>query len=140
MANSDTEQGHAEDHVAHVVQPMWLYLGVFGALIFMTVVTVGASYVDFGAANTVIAVIIASVKATLVATFFMNLLHDRRFNALIFVSGLVFLSFLFIFTMSDTGTRGMVDDINGTKVPSPLDSARAAPAGSGAHGAAPAHH
>ena len=107
-------------------------------LIVMTVVTVAASYVDFGAANTVIAVIIASVKATLVATFFMNLLHDRRFNALIFVSGLIFLSFLFLFTLADTGTRGMVDDVHGTKVPSPLDSAMPAPVASGAHGAAPA--
>ena len=117
MASSESAQGHADDHTEHVVQPMWLYLGVFGALIAMTCVTVGASYVDFGAANTVIAVIIASIKATLVAFFFMNLWHDRRFNAIIFLSGLVFLSFLFIFTLTDTSTRGMVDDVNGTKAP-----------------------
>lgn len=139
MSSSESAQGHAEDHVEHVIQPMWLYLGVFGALIVMTGVTVGASYLDFGAANTAIAVIIASIKATLVATFFMNLLHDRRFNALIFVSGLIFLSFLFIFTLTDTSSRGMVDDIHGTKVPSALDSAMPAPTAA-PHGAAPAAH
>jgi cytochrome c oxidase subunit IV len=156
MSSSDTthaDESHEHGHEEHTHHPLPLpaYLAVFATLIFMTAVTVGASYVDFGAANTAIAVIIATIKASLVALFFMDLARDKRFNGLIFVSGLIFLSFLFIFTMTDTGTRGMVDDINGTKVPSPYDSAMAAPPPGGAHGAAhgaasahpaeaPAHH
>ena len=139
-AHSDAHDGH--DHVegaVHVhIEPMWLYLAIFGALIFMTVVTVGASYIDFGAANTAIAVLIATVKASLVAVFFMHLRHDKPFNALVFVGGLLFLSFLFLFTLTDTGSRGEVDDFHGKptsvrgKFVKPVESA------GGGHGSA--HH
>lgn len=101
----------------HHVDPMWMYLTIFGALIFMTVVTVAASYVDFGSANTVIAVVIATIKATLVSVFFMHLRHDKRFNAIVFVSALLFLSFLFLFVLSDFGTRTAVDDWHGADAP-----------------------
>jgi cytochrome c oxidase subunit IV len=149
MSTSDTatqdttDDPHAEGHGAHVVDPLWLYLGIFGALIFMTVVTVGASFVDFGAANTPIAVLIATVKASLVAVFFMHLRHDKPFHALVFVSGLVFLSFLFIFTLSDEGTRSDVDPMHDSLIEAPVTeppAAAAASAGGGEHASAPAHH
>lgn len=109
--------GHATAGASHAhIDPLGLYLAVFAALLLMTVVTVAVSYVDFGAANTVIAVLIATMKALLVATFFMHLRHDRRFNALVFVFGLLFLSFLFLFTLTDFSTRGQLDGVNGTKV------------------------
>ncbi|MCU0656985.1 MAG: cytochrome C oxidase subunit IV family protein [Polyangiaceae bacterium] len=114
--NHDHDHGHG-GHGAHHVDPLWLYLGVFGGLLVMTVVTVGASYLDFGAANTAIAVLIASVKAFLVAFFFMHLRHDKPFHSLVLVSGLLFLSFLFLFTLSDNGTRNDVDDMHGKPVP-----------------------
>lgn len=127
--------------IAHHVDPLGLYLGVFAMLIVLTVVTVGASYLDFGRANTVIAVIIATIKALFVAIFFMHLRHDRRFNALVFVSGLFFLSFLFLFTLADTSTRNDVDDYHGRSVALP-GAATAAPtaSASSATPAAPAHH
>ncbi|NDB08617.1 MAG: hypothetical protein EBX97_08180, partial [Actinobacteria bacterium] len=43
---------------------------VFGILVFLTVITVAASRVDFGTLNLVIAMLIASVKAGLVALIF----------------------------------------------------------------------
>ena len=130
---------HAEGAHAHAVDPLWLYLAIFGALIFLTVVTVGASYVDFGQANTVIAVIIASTKAALVAVFFMHLRHDKPFHTIILVSGLFFLSFLFLFTLQDEGSRNDVDEWHGR----PVEKAKVVetPAPSGAAPApAPAHH
>ncbi len=106
--------GHADDGAVHAhIDPMWLYSAIFASLIFLTVVTVGASYIDFGSANTVIAVIIATIKASLVAIFFMHLRHDKRFHALVFIGGLFFLSFLFLFTLTDIGTRNEVDDYQG---------------------------
>ncbi len=53
---------------------------VFGALIVGTILTVWASYINFGTptANIVVALIIASVKATLVASFFMHLIDERK--------------------------------------------------------------
>ncbi len=51
-----------------------VYLKVFGALAVLTVVTVGVSYVDLGGSgNIAVALVIALVKAGLVATFFMHL-------------------------------------------------------------------
>lgn len=142
MATSEThdhdhDHGHGHDpgHLTHHIDPLWLYLVVFGGLLVMTAVTVGASYIDFGAANTVIAVIIATIKASLVAIFFMQLRHDKPFHSLVLVSGLLFLSFLFLFTLSDNGTRNDVDDMHGKPVIKPAPAAAPASAAP-----APAHH
>ena len=64
----------AAAHAVHVRG----YLTVFGALLVLTVVTVGVSYLDLPPAETVVvAVAIAVVKATLVALFFMHLKSER---------------------------------------------------------------
>ena len=70
-----------------------IYVVVLGALLVLTGVTVGAAYVNFGSSsiNLIIAVLIATLKATLVAMFFMHLRHDPPLNAIIFVSSLIFL-------------------------------------------------
>jgi len=54
------------------------YLMVFGALLVLTMVTVGVSYLDLSEAETVVvALTIATVKASLVALFFMHLKGER---------------------------------------------------------------
>ena len=51
---------------------------VFGALLVLTLVTVGVSYLDLPEAETVIvALVIATIKASLVAMFFMHLKGER---------------------------------------------------------------
>lgn len=97
---------HSGEHAIHVTGPK-TYGAVLAALLVLTVVTVLASYVDFGAFNTVVALIIASVKGSLVALFFMHLRHDK-FNAVIFVGGLLFLAVFLIWTLFDIGTRTTV--------------------------------
>lgn len=81
------------------------YAKVLGALLALTAVTVAAAGVDFGAGNTVIALAIASVKASLVALFFMHLRHEKPMNAIIFVSGLVFLGVFLTICAIDLDTR-----------------------------------
>jgi cytochrome c oxidase subunit IV len=59
---------------------------IFGALIVLTVVTVGVAYIDMGNFNIVVAMLVASVKATLVAVFFMHLKFENwitRFYAIV---------------------------------------------------------
>ena len=54
------------------------YLMVFGALLVLTLVTVGVSYLDLPEAETVtVALVIATIKASLVAMFFMHLKGER---------------------------------------------------------------
>ncbi|MCB0338068.1 MAG: cytochrome C oxidase subunit IV family protein [Bdellovibrionales bacterium] len=69
--------GHHETEIdphdlGHIV-PFKIYVRVLSLLIILTAITVGAAYFDFGNWNLVVAMIIASVKATLVAMFFMHL-------------------------------------------------------------------
>ena len=97
---------HSGENAMHVTGPK-TYGAVLAALFVLTVITVAASYVDFGAMNTVVALIIASIKGSLVALFFMHLRHDK-FNAVIFVGGLLFLAVFLIWTMFDIGTRTTV--------------------------------
>ena len=55
-----------------------VYVTVCAALIVLTGITVLVSYVSLGMMNVVVALIIASVKASLVALFFMHLKHESR--------------------------------------------------------------
>jgi cytochrome c oxidase subunit 4 len=56
------------------------YLYVFYALLFGTLITVGASYIPFGhrSLNIAVALFIASCKAFLVAGYFMHLISERK--------------------------------------------------------------
>ncbi len=64
----------------HFRQHVRRYLYVFYALIFGTLVTVGASYIPFGnrEINIAVALFIACGKASLVAGYFMHLLSERK--------------------------------------------------------------
>jgi cytochrome c oxidase subunit 4 len=98
--------GHApHDHHPHVL-PVSTYVAVFVTLLVLTVITVAASRVDLGNANLIIALGIATVKASCVALIFMHLLFDKKFNLVVFASSLIFLSVFIGFTMSDTAWRG----------------------------------
>jgi len=106
---SDHDDGRVHVHVA----PIGFYVGIFAALIFLTFVTVGVSYYDFGAANAVIAVVIATMKASLVATFFMHLNHDKIFHTIVLLSSVLFLLIFVFFTAEDVGNRGRVEHYYG---------------------------
>jgi cytochrome c oxidase subunit 4 len=55
------------------------YMMVFAALAVLTIVTVAVSYLDLSiGAAVVVAMIVASVKGTLVAAYFMHLLDERK--------------------------------------------------------------
>ncbi len=114
--HSHDKSGH-DDGLVHVhVHPLSLYIKVFCALIFFTLLTVAVAEVHLGAWNFFVAVAIATIKATLVALFFMHLKDDDRFNALIFVGSLVFMGVFFVYTMNDTNHRGEWDEAYGTRV------------------------
>ena len=108
MSSHDT---HHDDHGGHHVTPAWLYHTIFGGLLCLTVITVWIAQFDFGAANTLIAMFVATIKASLVAFFFMHLLHDERLNLLTFGFGLLFVCLFFLFPLVDIGTRTYVDPI-----------------------------
>jgi len=108
--------GHDDGAVHAHISNFAFLCAIFATLVVLTIITVAASYVDFGSGNTVIALIIATIKAGLVATFFMHLRYDKLFNTLAFVSAFLFLAVFLLLTSDDDWRRGQVDDAYGTKV------------------------
>ncbi len=95
MSHSANAHDHGRGGLAHVM-PRRVLVGVWGALMVLTILTVSAHSVDFGGnLNLVVAMAIATVKATLVVLFFMHLLYDKRFHLLFFLGSLLFV-FLFV--------------------------------------------
>lgn len=94
----------ASDGKHHII-PLPVYFQVIIALLILTVVTVAAARVDFGALNTVIALAIASVKAGLVLAYFMHLKYDDRLYIVAFGTGIFFLLLLYFFSWIDEATR-----------------------------------
>lgn len=91
-------------HSHHVVS-LKVYLGVGLALFILTGVTVAVSFVDLGGFNAIIAVLIASVKASLVVLVYMHLKYDKPINAIIFIFAIMFLAIFISLTMFDVVTR-----------------------------------
>lgn len=67
----------ADEGLGHILD-LSVLNKVFVALLFLTVITVWASRIDFGQMNVVIAITIASVKALMVALFFMHLKFEGK--------------------------------------------------------------
>ena len=89
---------------AHVV-PWRVYVTVFVALVLLTVITFQAAGHDFGPFNTLIALAIAAVKATLVILYFMHLRYSSRLTHLVLFAGFVWLGILILLTLSDYLSR-----------------------------------
>ncbi|MGE4159141.1 MAG: cytochrome C oxidase subunit IV family protein [Planctomycetota bacterium] len=107
---------HGHDSAHHVV-PVRVYVLTFAALLVLTAITVAASYVDFGGSlNIVVAMLIATVKVSLVMLFFMGLKYDRPLNSVIILSGFVFLFIFFMLTFVDTGFRAEIDPERGARI------------------------
>ncbi|RMH73826.1 MAG: hypothetical protein D6675_01370 [Gemmatimonadetes bacterium] len=97
---------HTHEH--HI--PLWVFVNVFLALIVLTGITVWVSTFDFGPLNLVIAMAVATVKATLVGLFFMHLYYDNKMYMFVFILGVLFVGVFITLTMYDTMRRGDLDD------------------------------
>ena len=92
-------------HGHHIIPIRTLGI-VFGALLFLTVITVITSQVDLGVLNVPLALAIAGSKAVLVALIFMALKYDNKVNLLTVTLGVVFVVVFLALTMADTEFRG----------------------------------
>lgn len=107
-ATTDSHQGQAhgaDDHAhgEHHALPLWALFGTWGALMCLTLLTVGSSQFDLGYFDLPIAMGIATVKALLVLLIFMHLGFDKSFHSLLIFGSLLFV-FLFIsFALIDRG-------------------------------------
>lgn len=94
---------HTEDH-AHVV-PYSTFIKIWAALIVLTGVTVGAALLDLGHLAFFTAIVVATVKATLVTLYFMHIRFERRIFAGMLIAILVTYAIFVILTFADYAFR-----------------------------------
>jgi cytochrome c oxidase subunit IV len=86
--------------------PLKMYFGIWAALLLGTFITYKVAFIDLGRFNAAVALTIATIKALLVALFFMHIkgAHEKLLK-LVVVSTVFFLFILLVLSMADYGTR-----------------------------------
>jgi cytochrome c oxidase subunit 4 len=83
---SGNDQAHIQEHIK-------VYLTVFGALAVLTILTVSASYLEVSNTEAIfLALTIATIKASLVAGYFMHLITEKQ--TIVWILILTFFFFL----------------------------------------------
>jgi cytochrome c oxidase subunit 4 len=95
----------SEEHRQHVI-PIGVYVGIWAILMFLTGLTVFVSFIELHDWNIVLALLIATIKGTLVVLFFMHLFYSSKLTKVTVVAALFFLFLLLSLSMTDYLTRG----------------------------------
>ena len=121
------------------ISPVRLYVVIWGALMVFTAITVGVAQVDFGSLNVVVAMAVATIKASLVVLFFMHLKYDKPFHAVAFSMGIIFFGLFLGLMLLDVDSR---TDPEPSKIFAviPTPTPFVAPAHGAASGAAATEH
>lgn len=92
------------DPMSHVV-PISMYVTIWAALMIFTGITVFAATVELHVFNIVVALLIATIKGTLVVLFFMHLRYSTKLTMVTVIAAIFFLFILFGLSMTDYLTR-----------------------------------
>jgi cytochrome c oxidase subunit 4 len=99
-----SEQAKHAEHAHHIVGPM-VYVVILFALLIGTALTVWASFIDMGPWNPVIAMAIATTKASLVVLFFMGVKYSTKLTKLTVFAGIFTFLVLISMTLADYISR-----------------------------------
>ena len=100
-----------EEGLGHTLE-LSVLRNVFVTLLVLTVVTVVVSRFDFGSFNAIVAIVIATIKAGLVATFFMHLKFEGKIIWMYVVYPLMILFLLVGGTFGDYAERRRIAPFN----------------------------
>ena len=89
----------------HTIVGPKVYLVILFALLVGTALTVGASFIDLGVWNPIIALAIATTKATLVLLYFMHVKYSTKLTKLAIVGGIFMFLTLVSLTLADYISR-----------------------------------
>jgi len=81
------------------------YFKTFLGLLALTLLTTGLGFLDLGSLNTAVAVLLAAVKACLIAAFFMHGLHESKTVRVIMMAGVIWLLIMISLTVVDFMSR-----------------------------------
>ena len=93
-------------HEEHKEHSQGFYVGIGIVLLVLTATTVAAAFVNLGPFNPVVALLIATIKATLVVLFFMHVKGaSEKMTGVVVVSGFFFLAILLTLSLADYLTQ-----------------------------------
>jgi cytochrome c oxidase subunit IV len=97
------------EHVAHVERKK-VYISIWIILLCFTALTTGVAYIDLGGAwNTIVALLIAVCKASLVVLFFMHMRNvSERMARVVLITAIFALLVLICISFSDFATRSYI--------------------------------
>lgn len=101
----------SEQHSEHVV-PVSTYLGVFLALLAGTGLTTVVAYIDLGAFNSVVALVIAFIKMSLVILFFMHVKYNKGLTRIVIVGAFFWLGIMMTFMLADELSRSWTPTVS----------------------------
>lgn len=91
----------------HVVSTKTYYI-VWIVLLILTALTASVSTVGLGRFNTLVALVIATAKASIVALFFMHIKYtSEKMTKAVLISALFWLLILLLLSMTDYTTRAL---------------------------------
>jgi len=91
-----------------------VYVVVFAALVALTFLTVGVSFIPLaGIWHVVLGMAIATVKGSLVVLFFMHALNSPRITWIVIAAAVVWLTVLLVLTLCDYMTRDLIPNMQG---------------------------
>lgn len=93
----DMEENHTEEHGSHYGTYFFVWIG----LLLFTVITVVVSLMQLGRLSVLAALLIASIKASLVLAIFMHLKYERRVFKIMFLVTIVTLTIFIGMTFFD---------------------------------------
>jgi cytochrome c oxidase subunit 4 len=105
-AHAHAGDGHAahahDDHGLSHVLPVHMLVGVLFTLLLLTIATVSVTSFDLGQqGNLIVAMLVATVKASLVVAFFMHLAWDNKFHLILFLTSVLFVILFLSVSVTD---------------------------------------
>ena len=106
---SDHASASTSDHAADIDKHVRVYITVFVALMVLTVITVAVSYLDLSVPMAVtLALIIATVKGSLVASYFMHLISEKKLiHAVLILTAVFFVALLLLPILTESNSYGI---------------------------------
>lgn len=100
---------HPHESHEHIT-PIPVYVGVFVALLILTGLTYAVSFANLGPGSLPVAMLVATMKGSLVVAFFMHLAFEDRFYLFIFLTSILLIALFFGFILFDVNSAGLLND------------------------------
>ena len=95
------------EHDAVHISPVRVYVGIWLALVCLTVVTVAVSYLNMYKFTIFTAMLIATVKVTMVLLYFMHIRFEKAVYTYMILSVLATYGIFVVLTFADYSFRGL---------------------------------